>query len=506
MEPNEKIEERKSKIWEFMKNHYILIGILILALVIRLYYFFITQDQTLWWDELSYGILAKNLVLHQWDNARIIIGETNIRPMLFSIFWSFLMRLDLSEVFMKFLLEIIPSFFIVLFTYLVGKEMYNKRIGLMASFIMAVSWMTIFYSVRFMTHIPGLLASLISIYCFFKAISTNKISFKYFALSVFFFFISALFRWTYGIMGVAFLIILLFNLRCVKQKAFWLGGLIGSTPILIFFISNIFKYGSIFPALSFVSSHASTTTRPFAYFTIDFIPHILQTPFLIMFVIGLVIAIGQLIIGFDLIKSIKKLKSHLFLIILIIANLHFLIFYIKYAEDRYLFECIISFALLIGVFLDYIYIHRKIFISGISGKIIATIIIIGLLFIGGYSQYTYGDPMIIGKKDSYAQMKETFLWMKDNIPSNSSVLGIGIEPYTIYYSGLWPLEHEPWMDEQILNKSIKVDYFMHHAFVGQGDNYTNFITSLQNNSQVIYVSFFDANKQQPAVILSKYYQ
>ena len=187
-ETNKKLEERKNKLLEFIKRNYILIGILIFALVIRLYYFWVTKDQGLWWDELSYGILAKNLVIHQWDNARIIIGETNIRPLFLPIIWSFLMRLNLSEVASKFILEIIPSFFAVLFTYLVGKQLYNKRIGLIASFIMAVSWMTIFYSVRFMTHIPGLLASLASIYLFFKAIETEKINFKYFSASIFLFF------------------------------------------------------------------------------------------------------------------------------------------------------------------------------------------------------------------------------------------------------------------------------------------------------------------------------
>ena len=68
--------------------------------------------------------------------------------------------------------------------------------------------------------------------------------------------------------------------------------------------------------------------------------------------------------------------------------------------------------------------------------------------------------MIMGKKDSYAQMKETFVWMKDNLPNDSIILGIGIEPYTIYYSELMPIEHESWMNEGILNKSIKLQLFL----------------------------------------------
>ena len=493
--------QKHINLFSFIKKNYLLIGILLFALIIRLYYFFITQDQTLWWDELCYGILAKNLVIHQWDNVRIIIGETNIRPIFLPILWSFLMRLDLSEVVSKFILEIIPSFFVVLFTYLVGKILYNKRIGLIASFIMAISWITIFYSVRFITHIPGLLASLASIYLFFKAIENDELNFKYFSSSIFLFFISVLFRWNYGVVGFAFLLVILFNLKFLKQKAFWIGGLVGSIPIIIFFIINLVKYNSLFPALGFVSSHAAETTRAIAYYTLNFIPHILQTPFLIMFILGLIIIPGQILIGFDSISQIKKLKSHLFILSLFILNLSFLIFYIKYAEDRYLFECLISMILFISVFLDFAYTNIKKY-----NKIFAIILIVGLLSFGGYAQYKYGDQMIIGKKDSYAQMKETFVWMKDNLPRDSVVLGIGIEPYTIYYSELTPIEHESWMNEGILNKSIKVDYLIHHAFVGQGEDYTNFINSLQPDSQIIYVSYFDANKQHPAVILAEYFQ
>ena len=494
----------KESIKNFIKKNYLLIGILLFALIIRLYYFFITSDQCLWWDELCYGILAKNLVIHNWDNVRIILGETNIRPMFLPILWSFLMRLDMSEVVSKFILEIIPSFFVVLFTYLIGKTLYNKRIGLIASFIMAVSWMTIFYSVRFITHLPGLFFSLASIYLFFKAIETDKINFKYFSSSIFLFCISVLFRWNYGVVGFAFLLVILFNLKFIKQKAFWLGGLVGSIPIIIFFIINLFKYGSLFPALSFVSSHASESVKPFAYFTFNFIPHILQMPFLIMFILGLTILVAQLLLGFDSISKIKKLKSHLFLLSLFILNLVFLIFYIKYAEDRYLFECIISMILMISIFLDFAYVLIKNNLK--DKKFLAIILIVGLLLFGGYAQFQYGNSMIMGKKDSYAQMKETFLWMKDNLPGDSIILGIGIEPYTIYYSELTPIEHESWMNEGILNKSIEVDYLIHHAFVPQGEDYTNFINSLQPDSQVIYVSYFDANKQQPAVILAEYYQ
>jgi hypothetical protein len=494
-----KIEERKTKSLNFIKNNYILMGIMLLALAIRLYYFFITQNQTLWWDELCYGSLAKNLITHQWNTVSLIINETTIRPMLLPLLWSFLIRMDFPEVLSKLILEIVPSLFVILFIYLAAEKMYNKRIALISSFILTVSWMTVFYSVRFMTHIPGLLANLASIYFFFKATDSEKINFKYFAYSIFLLFISCLFRWNYGLVAFAYLLIIIvtYKLSFIKQKSFWLGGVIGSIPLMVLFTINLVKFNKLFPALSSTAEAVSTTTRAFAFYTFGFIPHILQMPFLIMFIIGLIIVVVQLFLGFDSISQIKKLKSHTFLLTILIINLFFLIFYVRYAEDRYLFECLISLILIIAISLDIIYEYIKKY-----NKVIAICLIVIFLLFGGYSQYKYGDSMIIGKKDSYAQMKDAFTWIKNNVPKDSVVMGTGIEPYTIYYSGIIPIEYYPNYNQSILNKSLKVDYFVHHAFTTQSKEYGEFLNSL--NLTIVYISYFDSEKKNPAVIVARY--
>ena len=494
-------ETRENKLIEIIKKNYILIGIIILALIIRLYYFFITNGQTLWWDELSYADLAKNFVTHQWDANRFIMGELTIRPVFMSLIWSVLMRMEFTEAMSKFVLEIVPSFFIVIFVYFIAKRMYNVRVALISSFLFATSWISIFYSMRFMTHIPGLLASFASILLFFKAIESEKISFKYLSASVFLFFIAVLFRWNYGIVGFAYVLLILFTykLSFIKQKAFWFGVIVGSIPILIFFGINLVTYHSLFPALSFVSSHAATSVKPIAFYTLGFIPHILQIPFLILFIIGLIITVVQLILGWDSISQVKKLKSNLFIVVILLLNLAFLIFYIKYAEDRYLFECLMSMIFMVAIPLDIAYNYLQKY-----NKIIAVIVIVVILGAGTYLQYTYGDNMIMSKKDSYAQMKETFLWFKDNVPANSVLIGSGIEPYTIYYSGLTPIEYYPYMNDSILNQSLKVDYFVFHAFTPQDEDYRKFLESNQKNMTIVYVSFAEKEKKNPVVIVSQF--
>ena len=43
------------------KNNLMFLGVLLVAFVIRLYYFVYTNGQTLWWDESEYMSMAKNI-------------------------------------------------------------------------------------------------------------------------------------------------------------------------------------------------------------------------------------------------------------------------------------------------------------------------------------------------------------------------------------------------------------------------------------------------------------
>ncbi len=218
LEKRERKLESKLKSW--FKDPYIasLAGILILTLVIRIYYFYLTRNQAIWWDGLCYGAIAKNLLTHQWDNVPIIISETSIRPWLMSIVWAGLIKIGIPELGIKFILEFIPSILTVIVTYLVAEKMYNKRIALVASFILAVSWIHVFYSMRLLTHIPGLLVSMASIYYLFKALEKEKLNIKDFTLAVFLAFISILIRWTYGLAGIGFI----FDLVLIEGLVFYL--------------------------------------------------------------------------------------------------------------------------------------------------------------------------------------------------------------------------------------------------------------------------------------------
>ena len=60
------IAERTAKIKGWFKDPYVIgfIAIIVVAFIIRMYYFFQTLDQAVWWDEGEYMLRVKHLVLN----------------------------------------------------------------------------------------------------------------------------------------------------------------------------------------------------------------------------------------------------------------------------------------------------------------------------------------------------------------------------------------------------------------------------------------------------------
>src|SRR3989338_8017051 len=160
------MEIKKDKIKAFLKNKHNLAFVLILlfAIGIRLYYFDITKDQAIWWDESDYLAYAKNLAGYH-SNWIITTQHNSLYPYLAALFF----QLNLSEVIVKFFLQFIPSILSVVLVYFICKEMYeDKRIALIASFLMAVLWEHLFNTVRFHIDILALFTGLLAIYVFWK--------------------------------------------------------------------------------------------------------------------------------------------------------------------------------------------------------------------------------------------------------------------------------------------------------------------------------------------------
>ncbi len=499
---NEREYEEKKKIIKYKidslindQSKFILFGILILASIIRVYFLNIAKNQAHWWDTLAFGSLAKNMIFHLWTNTTFIQHEAIIRPPLVPFLWSILLRIDVSDFISLIVFGLLPSILSVFFIYLIGKELYDKKVGLIAAFILSVTWIHLFYTVRIMSDVPSLFFCLVSIYFFI--ISYQKIETKYFAISIFFMSLAILTRYFYGIIGAIYLLFVIIEHKhkFLKNKSFWVAGIIGAIPLIIFVLLNFMSHGSILPAAS-VYAESATEKPGFAFYTLGFISHDFTFIFALFFFIGFFIALFEVFIAFDSIKKVKKIKSHLFLILILLAPMTFFIFFLRAAEDRYLFLSFAGFLLISSYAISIISDYMKKY-----SKYLAIAFIIIVLVFGAYSSLKFGNDMIKSKTTSYLQMKQAFLWIKDNTPQDAVLLGENIDPYAVYYAQrkfvLWNLTS---MDSSV----NQADYIVLNAFHDQTQNVTDYVQGpLRSKLELSNAFFFDQNKQQPAVLIFK---
>lgn len=135
--------------------HYIYLGIvIIIAALLRIYDL---KGESYWYDEII------TLKVVSGDLKSILNSN---RPQLFLIIAHFWTKIfGISETATRSLSSIFGTLAIPLL-YLVGKELFNKRVGLIASLLMTVSQFQIYYSQEFRYYSLYALTTLISFYSF----------------------------------------------------------------------------------------------------------------------------------------------------------------------------------------------------------------------------------------------------------------------------------------------------------------------------------------------------
>ena len=142
--PETDTKEKTEKIKLWLKDGYNLaiVIILISAFLFRAYLFFYSSGQTIWYDESEYGSMAKHYVFN------VPYELSPKRPFTFSGIMSILMLINFSEQSIKFLMVLIPSTLLVLFVFLLGREMFNKKVAVISALLTAVSWTLLFWATR----------------------------------------------------------------------------------------------------------------------------------------------------------------------------------------------------------------------------------------------------------------------------------------------------------------------------------------------------------------------
>lgn len=446
-------ESKKERIQNWLKEPSNLVFLLIVvgAIAIRLYYFSLTKNQPLWWDEADYMAYAKNLAGLNSDWI-----ATSKHNTIFSFIAAFLFNLSLSESSIKFLLEILPSIFLVPLTYFLVIEMYaDKRIALISSFVMAFLWDILFNSMRFHLEAPALFAGLLAIFIFWQGHEKKKKLFGYIdakwaiPLAVVFSVLSYALRRGYFLFGLFILIYLLFtkNIKSLaKEKYNWVG-----LGIAIFLFVLAEKFIFIAPissvAASYTHSENSIDLSALGVFPEYFSSGgFLKDIWLYLFWIGFAIILIRLFLVFGQIRkeNAKEGRSDIFAVISIVSTILFFTLILRsqgtFGESRWYFPLLLGTVISISkstvLIADYLKRYHKFFAVGFVGLV---------LVLGGYYQIKHTDFIIKDKLSSFEGIKQASQYVKSISDKEDIIISVPV-PQTIYYSERKVYSPHGWLE------------------------------------------------------------
>ena len=436
----EKLSERISN-WVKNPSNRVIIFVFITIIILRFYYFWITKNQPVWWDESEYLSAAKSFAgIVDYQLADIRLPGL---PILISIFYMIGIT---QEPIIRFFISFIPSILVLFVIYFLIIEMYSdKRIAIISTILFGVLWESLFYSNRFQTEHLSLLFELFAFLILFKVyMKKEKLSFITPKLSLLwillFSILSILIRsGSAPFFPTIILFIILLHQSFFtdkKNKVVSITALILSIILILYVYLNLEKIPIINIAYhpDFELGWASLTVfRGFFDSVIPNIPPVL----LYTFYIGFFLTLFNTFFLIDKIKNIKKdssileFKSDLFNLILLISVLFAFVYLIRPSaiEFRWFFLILLP----IFIFTS----KGIIFIADLVGKLSKTkmLIILIILLISGigiYNQVIHADSIIHQRLNSYSQIKDAGLWIKENSELGDYILTRSPHQITYY--------------------------------------------------------------------------
>lgn len=472
----------KKSFWDDKYNKW-LVAILIIAAIVRIYILVIAANQPLWWDEAGYMVKTKKIVLGwQWTDF-----WNPHKPILLSWMAIPFYLIGIGEIGIRIFIMLF-SLFGVYMTYLVGKEYFNKKIGLIAAFLMSFFWVALFFTPRILTDLPASALLLVSLYYFSKGY-IKKENPKYIWLSGLFLGITFLMRVSVGIMIVPFFIYMFLEERfkLFKNKNLGMAILLMIIIILPFFIwlyasypaepnagliSKIYKPIDTFLGFSsgrFTPEYggvmrvkgiwAYLKDQPYVFGPVlqgqnSILNTIGYLPFIIV-LIGLILMIIDLILGIDLLfkKENKELRIKLFIVTMLIVTFISFGFTRSYVEQRdmlYILPflyCLLALTLFkLSDFLD----SYK--------KYLGVIVVVALLLVFAYLQLNWGVTLTKSKTTSYLPVKQAAIWMKDNsLPTD--LIYTESKMQNLYYAERYTLAYGSREGYDIFANKTEQDFF-----------------------------------------------
>lgn len=496
---------------KLLKENWILVSIMSIALALMIYYFLMTMGQASWFDGaeyLSQGLHYKNQMNGVTDSYIINFQ----RPPAFQYLIGCLLWSGLGESQIIFLLCLIPSWLSILCVYLLGKEMFSKNIGLIAALFMGVSWDWLFWSNRVQPDMIGMVLQTLSMYFFFRDMN-NKGSLNW---NMFWAGALAAISFNFKISGLLVpMITLIFLLSTqrfsmFKRKENWLYATGFILLILPYLIWAWVSFGNPFILRSGYKSFVENDD-PLGWNMLHwFYTFLGDNLFFLLFVLGFGYLCWNIFTKLDL--ELKQPSSDFagkwFILLTILVTCAFYIFYIggNGTEDRWCFILLPCIFYLAARTIDFLYILLKDKVH----KAVAIGFIILLLGFLAYGQVVHADSIIKNKIDSYRPVKDSAIWIKDNSKSTDSFITLS---YTqqFFYSERPTYSYGP---PNFSNVTIFKDWYMKLkpkflvvSVFEQAYTPANWIYAwVENNPEVtpVNVYFGDAAKTQPLLIIYKF--
>ncbi len=467
----------KEKVINYLKNPYSLafLVILIIGILIRLKFTFINGGG-LWWDEV--GWLISGQIVAGISYATFEAAKAPLFPLLSGLIFS----LGGGENTIRVLLVLVPSIGTMLGTYILGREIFNKKVGLIAMAIVAVFSHHLFYEARIMADMLANSLEVLTIALFIYFYVNKKkphLLFVPIILGVFAF----LTRYSASIalISIAAYLILTERFSLFKNKHAWIAAGVGSAMLVIFGLINLSIFGHVWPAMiHYITSPVSGTAAieaahgalnaSFLYTIFDWLNFgpgllgggtVLVKSLVPMFIIGLY-CFFSMFLGIDKIfkkednEDTKKIKPIFMLFLWFGISAYFWIFFFGYATPRWAMGVAPAIIVIVGYGFFILYeiikkLFRKFLNNKNAAKIIA-VVIVGAILLGSLNLiYERTDRMIESKAGGYDYFKPTSLWLKDNVQENELIMF----PSYIWY------EYYTQRDNFITDYDIKVAAFEH---------------------------------------------
>ncbi|MFH1500721.1 MAG: hypothetical protein ABIE22_02130 [archaeon] len=436
------ISKIKESVRNWLKDPYnrIFLGIFILGVAIRLYYFFLTKDQAIWWDEGDYMAYAK--ALGGYTTYWMVSDAHNS---LFIYFVAALFKIGFSDPAIKFILEILPSILLIWLTYATAVLMFkDKKVGLIASFLMATFWVVLFNSMRFHLGVPGLFFGLLAIYVFWQGYEGGE---KIFGkinpnwavpLTVLFVVLSYSMRRGYFLFGFFFFFYMLITRKwssLLKDKYNWIAL---AVFIVSFSLLEKFVFASNITEVAGIYLH---TEIPFNLFPFQIFPAYFSSftsstlsILLYLFWLGFILLLINTFLSLDYFRKVGKseIKSELFAVLSIIIVLSYFLFYQRHPTDigepRWFFPLLFGSLICLAKGAIFIYDNLKKY-----NKQIALVIILVLLAYGAFYEVQHADTIIKSKISSFNGVKDASFYIKDRTSPSDKTL-IVLTPQFSYYA------------------------------------------------------------------------